>query len=205
MGGVGDIAALGAAYLLGCLNTGYYLVRAQTNRDLRETGSGTAGARNVGRVLGRRGFIVTFAGDFVKGVAAIYLARTLKASDATLAWVVFAVAIGHVWPVQLRFKGGKGVACTLGALAALNFWLFLAMLAVTTVGLAVSRRLQASGLAASVFMPGIGWLLKMPAPQVAGLGAVSALILWSHRSNVRKLIEEARQQPRGRDSARGGV
>jgi glycerol-3-phosphate acyltransferase PlsY len=194
MGGVEDIAALGAAYLLGCLNTGYYLVRSQANRDLRETGSGTAGARNVGRVLGRRGFIVTFAGDFVKGVAAVYLARALRVSDTTLAWTVLAVGVGHVWPVQLRFKGGKGIACTLGALAAVDFRVFLAILAIAAAGWAASRRLQASGMAATVCLPLVGWWLRLPAPQVAGLGAVGALILWSHRANLKRLVGETRQR-----------
>ena len=101
--------ALGA-YLLGCLATGYYLVRARTGRDIREIDSGSTGARNVGRVLGKTGFGLTVLGDFGKGALAVWGARHWTHDHQLAALAMLAVVAGHIWPAQLRFRGGKGVA-----------------------------------------------------------------------------------------------
>ena len=110
------LACLVGAYALGCFGTGYYLVRAQTGRDIREIGSGSIGARNVSRVLGRSGFCVTLLADFAKGAMAVWAARQFSGSEFSPRWHVLTVTVGHVWPVQLGFRGGKGVATSLGGL-----------------------------------------------------------------------------------------
>src|SRR5580698_8498322 len=96
------------AYLIGCFTTGYYLVRAWTGKDIRETGSGSSGARNVGRVLGKQGFFFTVLGDFAKGALAVWLTREWTNDELCAALAVVAVVAGHLWPVQLKFHGGKG-------------------------------------------------------------------------------------------------
>jgi acyl-phosphate glycerol 3-phosphate acyltransferase len=105
------------AYGLGCLNAGYYLLRWRDGRDIRQLGSGNAGARNVGRVLGRKGFVLVFALDAAKGVVAVTAAHQWAPEVAALSAVV--VTLGHVYPAQLSLRGGKGVATAIGALAAL--------------------------------------------------------------------------------------
>jgi acyl phosphate:glycerol-3-phosphate acyltransferase len=105
-----------AAYALGCFTTGYYLVRWRTGRDIREVGSGSVGARNVGRLLGWRGFLATVLGDFGKGALAVWAARQFTTDDRLVALAMPAVVAGHLWPAQLRFRGGKGMAAALGAL-----------------------------------------------------------------------------------------
>jgi len=104
------------AYSLGCLTTGYYLVRTRTGQDLRALGSGSVGARNVGRLLGWRGFVLTVLGDFCKGALAVWAARHFTTDDRLVLLAMLAVVAGHVWPAQLHFQGGKGMATTLGAL-----------------------------------------------------------------------------------------
>jgi len=112
------LACLVGAYALGCFGTGYYLVRAQTGRDIREIGSGSLGARNVGRVLGRSGLCVTLLADFAKGGLAVWAARHLTGTEVLTGVALLAVTVGHVWPVQLGFRGGKGVATAVRTLRA---------------------------------------------------------------------------------------
>src|SRR5262245_14041669 len=90
------------SYALGCFTTGYYLMRMRTGRDVRELGSGSVGARNVGRVLGWLGFMVTLLGDFAKGSLAVWATRHFTSDDQLVALSMLAVVAGHVWPAQLR-------------------------------------------------------------------------------------------------------
>ncbi len=103
------------AYGLGCLSTGYYLVRWRTGKDIRTLGSRSTGATNVGRTLGTAGFILTVMGDVGKGVLAVGIPLLAGLSATAGAICALAVTLGHIFPAQLRFSGGKGVAVALGA------------------------------------------------------------------------------------------
>lgn len=107
-----------ACYLLGGFCAGYYWVRLRDGRDVRDTGSGNAGARNVGRLLGRGGFLATLFLDAAKGALAIALAAWTGAGAWGTALALLAVVAGHVAPIQLRWRGGKGLATALGGLLA---------------------------------------------------------------------------------------
>src|SRR5947209_17495647 len=119
--------ALGA-YALGCFTTGYYLVRVRTGQDVRDFGSGNVGAKNVGRILGSWAFFATVIVDCAKGAFAVWAARHFTNDPILLCVAVLAVAIGHVWPVQLHFRGGKGIATSLAALLVYDFHLIAAFL-----------------------------------------------------------------------------
>lgn len=104
------------SYLLGNIMTGYFVVKALGNKDIREQGSGSVGARNAGRVHGKQAFILTFLGDALKGVLVILLARFLHFSNE-LELIGLALAIlGHIKPIMLRFKGGKGISTFIGGM-----------------------------------------------------------------------------------------
>jgi glycerol-3-phosphate acyltransferase PlsY len=107
-----------AGYAIGCACSGYYLVRLVSGEDIRRVGSGTAGATNVGRRLGPIGFAATFLLDCVKGVAVGWGTAHYGLGAAETSTAILAVVSGHVWPVQLGFRGGKGIATSLGAFAA---------------------------------------------------------------------------------------
>ncbi len=113
------VAAIAASYCLGCLNAAYYWVRASRRQDIRALGSGNGGARNAGRLFGARAFAIVFLLDAAKGVAAVALG--LLAGGASLAPGLCALAVvaGHIWPAQLGWRGGKGVATASGAIVAL--------------------------------------------------------------------------------------
>src|SRR6478735_3616304 len=96
---VGALETLGCvlgAYALGCFTTGYYLVRARTGRDIRDVESGSIGARNVGRLLGKVGFVITLLGDFGKGALAVWAARHLTGSELLAIIAMVFVVVGHI-------------------------------------------------------------------------------------------------------------
>jgi glycerol-3-phosphate acyltransferase PlsY len=179
-----DVIAVVVAYALGCVQTGYYLVRAWTGQDLRRLGSGSTGARNVGRVLGRWGFILTLFVDVGKGALAVVAAGWLGASPAAVAACVVAVAAGHVWPVQLRFSGGRGVAVALGSLAAVDLRLLGALAAVTLLVYVATGRFHAAGLIGFAALPLAAWSLHLAVETLAGVGCLSAVVLFAHRSHI---------------------
>src|SRR4051812_2055486 len=131
-GQAGSIAL--GAYGLGCIATGYYLVLFWKGLDVRETGSGSSGAKNVGRLLGWPGFMLTVLGDIGKGAFAVWAARHFTPDERIVAVALLAVVAGHLWPVQLLFRGGKGIATSLGALLVYDHYLTIAFLIVFAFG-----------------------------------------------------------------------
>src|SRR6266850_5250974 len=125
-----ELTLILACYCLGCFTAGYYWVRWRTGHDIRQQGSGSAGARNVGRTLGPSGFIVTFLLDVGKGALAASLALHFGLSPSAVVAALVAVVVGHNWPMQLRFHGGKGIAVSLGALLAYDPFIVLCLVLV---------------------------------------------------------------------------
>lgn len=175
--------ALGA-YALGCFATGYYLVRARTGRDVRELASGNIGARNVGRVLGRSGFGVTLLGDFGKGALAVWAARYFTGSDFVAGLALLCVVIGHIWPVTLRWRGGKGVATSLGALLVYDYHLALAYAVCFAMGLALVRKTVLPGLVAYLCLPAVSFWLHRNGVEASVLSVLATLVIVAHRSNL---------------------
>jgi acyl phosphate:glycerol-3-phosphate acyltransferase len=129
---VRPLLAVLVAYALGCIVAAYYVVRLRSGKDVRDSGSGNAGARNVYRSGDRVAAALTLLLDAAKGAAAIQLAIWAVNNDAALALAFVAVIVGHIWPIQLQFRGGKGVAPAIGAglvllprlpLASITLWL----------------------------------------------------------------------------------
>jgi|SRR6516225_10172953 len=110
-----DVLIVVASYGIGCFTAGYYLFRWRTGCDIREHGSGNPGARNVGRLLGVGWFSATLLLDAGKGGLAVWLACYFGLGHLGTVAAMLAVVVGHVWPIQLHFRGGKGVAASLGA------------------------------------------------------------------------------------------
>lgn len=177
-----------AAYALGCLNTGYYLVRLKTGRDVRTTGSGNAGARNVGRILGKTGFVLTLAGDLLKGVIAVILAKVLQGAPATIALACAAVVAGHLWPVQLGFRGGKGAATGCGVILALEPVTTGILLIVCGLLRLVLRRSSLGAMIAFAVGPLVAYLLGRASFVVAGFAGVAALVVISHLGNLKSEV-----------------
>jgi len=176
------------AYALGCFAVGYYLVRWRTGQDLHEFGSGATGGRNTGRVLGKSGAIITGVGDVLKGVIAMAIALWFKLEPWALACVMVAVLAGHVWPIQLHFRGGKGLSAAFGAVLMYDYRIALFTAVVALFLLWVSRKeyLFLIGVASS---PIIAFTLKQPLEIIMGMLGLVLIILFAHRTNIQKSLK----------------
>jgi glycerol-3-phosphate acyltransferase PlsY len=200
------VSVLLANYALGCFATGYYFVRLTTDKDIRELGSGSIGARNVGRHAGALGFSVTMLGDLAKGALAVWATQHFTGNDWLGVVSLLAVLSGHIWPIQLGFRGGKGMATSLGALLIFDPFAVLLMAVLCLAVLALFRRTTLAALAAYAFAPFVSVILFQPLFKIAGLSLVAALVLLAHRKNLleefaamdsnRKLSANSRKLPK---------
>lgn len=179
------------AYLLGCFTSGYYLVRYRTGRDIRAMGSGSVGARNVGRVLGWQGFLLTVLGDFAKGAIAVWAVRRFGHDDALAAFAMLAVVVGHIWPFQLRGHGGKGMATALGALCVYDFHLAVAFLIAFLTAFLFIRKTLVPGLLAfsclplvAAFLGGEAFAQGYDPTKVSAVWLLATIVLIAHRKNI---------------------
>jgi len=181
------------SYLLGCFSSAYYLVRWRTGQDVREHGSGNAGATNAGRVLGKWAFVAALLGDAGKGALAIFLAGWLTGGAPwAVALAAPAVILGHIWPVQMGFRGGEGFATAIGALAVLDPTLLLIVGGPALLFyLATRKRSLAGVIALLLVLPALFWLGR-PASEWAGLLLVLAVMLWAFRRHIRRVFGRAR-------------
>lgn len=184
-----------AAYFLGCFTTGYYLVRAWMHRDIREMGSGSAGAKNVGRFLGKQGFMLTVLGDFMKGVLAVWLARKLSIDNFCAALAVAAVVAGHLWPAQLKFRGGKGITTSLGALLFFDYRLALTFAALFAASFVFARKTLLPAMFAFVCLPAAAWFFTHDGLTTTAIAALSAAILFAHRRNLTEEFITLKSEP----------
>ncbi|MBZ5497538.1 MAG: glycerol-3-phosphate acyltransferase [Acidobacteriia bacterium] len=177
-----------AGYTLGCFSTGYYLVRLRTGQDIRTIDSRSTGSTNVANVLGAAGFWATMLGDFAKGGLAVWAAFHFGLSPWGIVFVMIAVMAGHIWPAQLGFHGGKGLATGLGILAAFDY-----RLALITGGIALLGPLLGFGtvsfMAAAIVSPVVALFLDHQATEVAGLVVLVLLVLIAHRDNIRAFFD----------------
>ncbi len=183
-----------AAYLLGSVPVGVIVAGWFNSDDPRTLGSGNIGATNVARTAGGGAGLVTLAGDCLKGFLAVIIARIFGAGDGVAALSGLAAFLGHLYPIFLDFKGGKGVATALGVFIALSPLASLLALIVFAVGAAWSHYVSLGSLAAAITMPvflsqmGKGWETVYTALVMAGF------IIYRHRDNILRICrgEESR-------------
>ncbi|MBM5825913.1 MAG: glycerol-3-phosphate 1-O-acyltransferase PlsY [Cyanobacteria bacterium M_surface_10_m2_119] len=201
--------ALLAGYLLGSIPAGYLAGRWLRGIDIRQEGSGSTGATNVLRVLGKGPALVVFLVDVLKGTTAVLLAKAVleplgvplndagTANWSTDSWVVaagLAALAGHIWPVWLGWRGGKAVATALGMLLGLTWPVGLACFGIFLAVLSVSRIVSLSSVVAAVGLPllMLGWFhdqgMGLRWPYLALALLTSALVIWRHRSNLARLL-----------------
>lgn len=176
------------AYALGCFSTAYYLFRFATGGDIRSHGSGNAGARNIGRELGTPAFVVTFLIDCAKGFLAVRLARYFDLTELSAILAMIAVVAGHIWPAQLGFHGGKGVAAGLGALAAFDVGMLIPLILVFAIAAALAKSFTLGGLLAIAMTPIAAAILHQSAVVTAGVLILAALIIFAHRNDLREIF-----------------
>jgi glycerol-3-phosphate acyltransferase PlsY len=176
------------AYALGCFAVGYYLVRWRTGQDLHEMGSGATGGRNTGRVLGKSGAVITGIGDILKGVLAMAIALWFKLEPWALACVMVAVLAGHVWPIQLGFRGGKGLSAAFGAVLMYDYRIAVLTAVVALALLLISRRNEFIFLIGMASSPIIAFALGHRWEIITGITVLILMIWFAHRANIRKSL-----------------
>ena len=190
-----------AAYLLGSISFAMISSKLFGLADPRTYGSGNPGATNVLRSGKKAAAALTLFGDATKGWLAVFLAiRYSQPGDQYLmlpAAVAIAVFVGHLFPIFLRFKGGKGVATALGVLLGLNIWVALGGLATWMFMVLVFRYSSLAALVAAIGAPVYAYALNLPQWWVLACGIMSLLLIWRHTSNIKNLLT-------GKESKIGG-
>jgi glycerol-3-phosphate acyltransferase PlsY len=191
------LALAAVAYLLGAIPFGLILVRLVRGEDVRLTGSGNIGATNVTRLGGAKLGITTLLLDAAKGYLAVRFAVVVSSSasavDIGLAAAVAALCaiLGHVFPVWLKFRGGKGVATAVGAFLAVAPRAVLVVFAVFLVVVVIFRYISLGSIVASAIFPALAFLLYRGSSSPAGLAvmlAASLLIILKHKANIKRLL-----------------
>lgn len=178
-----------AAYLVGSIPTGYLLVRLTARKDIRQFGSRSMGATNVLRVKGWRTALPVAAIDVLKGFLPAFFALKYSGDPVFAAFCAFLSVVGHCFPFSIGFSGGKGVATSLGAYAAIAWLPLLACLGFFFVVVAISRHVSLGSLVGSLAFPFLV-LLSGGAKGVFVISfAIAALVIFQHRGNIGRLVK----------------
>ena len=180
------------AYLIGSIPTGYIIVKAKTGQDIRTVGSGSTGATNVKRVLGKNYFFLVMLLDALKGALPVVLAKLFATVGVSLglAPVIAAVAviIGHSKSIFLQFKGGKSVASGVGTILALNWVVGIVIALIWGVITYTTKYVSVGSIIALVVSPFVMYFLGAPIAYVAYCALGAIYIVYLHRENIKRLI-----------------
>jgi acyl-phosphate glycerol 3-phosphate acyltransferase len=185
--------AIVMGYLIGSIPTGYLIVKAKTGQDIRKVGSGSTGATNVKRVLGKKWFFIVMLLDAIKGalpvVLAILFLHAYSQYGLTPVAAAVAVLLGHSKSVFLGFTGGKSVASGVGTILALNPLVGLSVALIWGIITWVSKYVSLGSIIALAVSPFIMWAFKQPAGYIAYCALGAVYIIWLHRENIKRLIK----------------
>ncbi|HEY5522700.1 MAG TPA: glycerol-3-phosphate 1-O-acyltransferase PlsY [Desulfuromonadaceae bacterium] len=178
---------IGAAYLIGSIPTGLLLGKAY-GIDVRREGSGNIGATNLYRTVGRKVGIITLIGDCLKGLLPVLLVKASSLPPEFAAWVGLAAFCGHVFPVFLKFKGGKGVATALGVFLALAPLAVAIAIALFAVLMFLCRYVSLGSISAAAAMPLAVYLLGESRTVTVVTLVIAAIVIIRHHENIKRLL-----------------
>lgn len=188
------LVSIGIGYLFGCIQTAYFLGKIANNIDIRNFGSGNAGTTNVIRVLGWKAGVITFLGDLLKAVIAVFVCRALFPDMSLLAslYAGIGVIMGHNWPFFLKFKGGKGIAATIGTILAVDLTIGLIVAAILVVTLLITRYVSLGALLLTASIPILFAIFYNGYAnyfEIIGLGLLITIFAFiRHRANIKRLL-----------------
>jgi glycerol-3-phosphate acyltransferase PlsY len=195
-----SLLLLTLGYLLGSMPNGYLAGRWLKGIDLRQCGSGSTGATNVLRNVGKGPALVVFLLDVGKGALAVLLAKSMGLNDWVQVLAGLAALAGHIWPVWLGWKGGKAVATGLGMFLGLAWPVGLACFGLFMAVISISRIVSLSSVVAAIGLPVLMLISGGSSAYLVVSLVASVLVLWRHRSNIERLI--AGTEPRIGQKAR---
>jgi glycerol-3-phosphate acyltransferase PlsY len=180
------VLAILLAYIVGSIPFALLMAK-RAGFDLRRIGSGNIGAANVMRASGVRAGILVALLDVSKGAAGVMIAERLSAGPTGTAIAGFAAVAGHIYPIWMRFRGGKGVATACGVCSVLVPAAVPPAVAIFFITVGLTKYVSAGSVLATLIVPPVAYALGSPAPSVIAASAVSALIIFRHRSNLGRL------------------
>jgi len=177
-------------YLIAAVPTGIVLAKVMGYEDVRDKGSGNIGATNVYRVAGKLAGVLTLAGDILKGFLPLLACKTWLAPTPAQLGIACAMAIvGHCYPVYLKFRGGKGIATALGIFLVMSPIAVLGAAIVFGITVATTRFISLGSVLAAMSAPLLVLMLNQPQPIFLATLFIAALIVWRHRSNIKRLMD----------------
>ncbi len=186
------IVVLASIYLIAAIPTGIVLAKVMGYEDVRGKGSGNIGATNVYRVAGKLPGILTLAGDILKGFLPLLACKTWLAPTSIQLGIACAMAIvGHCYPVYLKFRGGKGIATALGIFLVISPIAVLGAAIVFGITVATTRFVSLASVLAAMSAPLLVLMLNEPQPIFLATLFIATLIIWRHRSNIKRLLDGA--------------
>lgn len=187
------ILAIVMGYLIGSIPTGYLIVKAKTGEDIRKVGSGSTGATNVKRVLGKKWFFIVMILDALKGALPVVLAYFFLHAYAKFGLMpvlaAIFVLIGHSKSVFLGFTGGKSVASGVGTILALNPLVGLCVAVIWAVITWISKYVSLGSIIALAVSPFLMWAFKQPLGYIVYCAIGAVYIIWLHRENIKRLVK----------------
>ena len=189
-----DKIVLVVAYLLGSIPFGYLIVRRRMGADIRETGSGGTGATNVSRRAGKAAGVLTLLLDAAKGSVAVLIAKAAGGDDWVIAVAAIAALVGHIFPVWLGFRGGKGVATGVGIFSVLAPISLLCAGVIFIAIVVTTRYVSLGSMIAAVLIPVFVWLQSGAQPVLLAAILAAALIVFAHRGNIKRLTSRTESQ-----------
>lgn len=184
-----DILAVLLSYLIGSVSFSIVIAKWVKGIDIRQHGSGNAGATNTLRVLGKGPGMMVFALDIVKGIGAVLIGHAASDNGWVPVLCGLAAIIGHNWPIYFRFKGGKGIATTVGVIATLAFWPALCAGVVAIAAIAITRYVSLGSLLFALLTPIFIVVFQYSLPLFAGALIITLFAFVRHRSNIGKLLQ----------------
>lgn len=182
-------AAVLVVYLIGGLPFGYWFVRFSLGKDIRTMGSGNIGATNVHRSAGSKAGLIVLALDILKGFLALWAAAVITDNSALgLALATVAVMLGHCYPVFLGFKGGKAVACYVGAALYLAPYALLVTVVIFVAIVALSKYISLASILSALIFPVIYWAIYRPVNELLIATVLAGLlVVYRHKANIVRL------------------
>lgn len=177
------------SYFIGNISFAYLLVKLKTKKDIRDYGSGNAGTTNVLRVLGKKYAVLVLLGDVLKGVVPILLASRFASSEVTVALCGLAVIAGHNWPAAMGFRGGKGIATSIGVFMSYDPMVGVICITVGILLIALTRYVSLGSISGMALLPFVTVAMRGVGLTLYFALVISIFSIYRHRANIKRLLQ----------------
>ncbi len=184
-----DIIIVLICYLIGNISFSFLLTKLKLKKDIREFGSGNAGTTNVLRVLGKKYAVMVLIGDVLKGVVAVLIGKFFGSSQIVTILCGLAVVIGHNWPALMNFRGGKGIATSIGVFLMYDPIVALICIAIGIIIIAVSKYVSLGSISGMAIFPLVTLLFSRGTENFIFAFIIAVIAIYKHRANIGRLIK----------------